>query len=441
MHAFATSGAGIIARCSRATCRLGLARSVGVGVLGVVFGALAGCTTTTDSLGYSGPGGLVLRPLSGPSSYPNAFRDVLGESDADIAAKIAAAFAQLFHGDTNTQAIYFTVGSDQADIQDVFHGFVPTEGVGYGMVIAVELDKQDEFDRLWTYAKTTLQVTSGSDSGYFNSYCQVQGTLNFAACLDPFGWQQFLMALLFANDRWGGSGDAGGSIDYAADAKTLLTLMRHKQDMNGGVVGGVTDTFDQASGLVFDVPDTSAFNFSRPSLELPAYYNLWAQATGDPFWTRAAAAGRAYLSQSADATTGLMPLRAYFDGTPVPASDAFGPQTYRAQLNMVLDQIWSGGDAWQATESDRLLQFFVGQGIDGYGDWFSLDGKTVVDATHDPGLVAMNGVSAIISSSGQRMAFVSDVWNMAIPSGASRYYDGILYLLSLLALGGQFQVI
>jgi oligosaccharide reducing-end xylanase len=318
---------------------------------------------------------------------------------------------------------------------------VPTEGVGYGMIIAVELDKQDEFDRLWTYAKTTLEVTSGADSGYFNSYCQIDGTLAWAPCLDPFGLQQFLMALLFANDRWGGAAGATGAVDYGADAKTLLTLLRHKQDQNGGVVDGVTDTFDAATGLAFDVPDVSAATFSRPSLEQPAYYALWAQATGDPFWTGAAGGGRAYWRRAANATTGLMPVRAYFDGAPVPGSDAFGPQTYRAQLSMALDQIWSSGDSWEIDENDRLLRFFAGQGLDQYGDGYTLDGKTALDGTHDPGLVIMNGASALIATANaQRTAFVTAVWNLATPTGPGRYYSGLLDLLSLLILGGQLQV-
>ena len=38
--------------------------------------ALAGCHQTTDSLGYQGAGGLMLHPLHGPASYPNALRDL-----------------------------------------------------------------------------------------------------------------------------------------------------------------------------------------------------------------------------------------------------------------------------------------------------------------------------------------------------------------------------
>ena len=403
---------------------------------------LPSCRTTVDSLGYNGPGGIPLGPLTGPPSYPNAFRDLLGKTDAEIAAKIDATFAQLFHGDPVSQAIYFPMGTDRADIQDILHGDVRTEGIGYGMLIAVERDKRDELDRLWTYAKSTLQIASGPNSGYFASFCD-KGTTT-SGCLDPFGLQQMLMALVFANDRYT-RGDAGATrVDYAAEARALLSLMRHKQDQNGGVIDGVTDTFDAATTLVLDVPNVSAAGVGRPSAEMPAYYELWAQATGDPFWTAAAAAGRAYWQRAAHPTTGLMPVRATFAGAPVAGSDTFLPESYRTQLNMVLDQIWSGSDGWSVAEGNRLLGFFSSVGIDSYGGSYSLDGATTLSAPHEVALVAMNGVSALTATEltdADRLAYVNAVWNLDIPTGNARYYAGLVDLLALLVLGGQLQVL
>lgn len=408
-------------------------------LFGSILCAGVGCNTTVDALGYNDSSGIVLHRLSGPASYPNAFRDVLGESDADIAAKIAGAFMQLFHGDPNLQQpIYFQVSGspDQAYIEDVYHGDIRTEGIGYGMIIAVELDEQDEFDHLWTYAKDVLEQPTGPSQGYFNSSCGNGGGTDMA-CLDPFGLQQFLMALLFANDRWG---SVDGGIDYGHDAKELLTVMRHKQDENGGIVDGVTDTFDATKKLVFQLPDVSEANESGPSMEMPAYYDLWAQATRDPFWTQAAAAGRAYWKLAANATTGLMPVRARFDGTPSPGWDTFATEGYRAQANMVLDQIWSGTFPWDASEADQLLRFFIGQGIDQYGGGYSLDGTMILDPNRENSLIVTNGMTALIATVDQRAAFIEAVWNLPVPTGSARYYTGILYLQSLLVLGGQFRV-
>jgi len=395
-----------------------------------------GCSSV-DSLGWNGPGGITLHPIAGPDSYPNPFHDLLGKTDAEIAAKIAAAFAQLFHGDAGGQAIYFTTGTDQAYIQDIYHGDVRTEGVSLVMLICVELDKRDEFDRLWRYAKAMLAVSSGPEAGYFNSFCQIQGTNNWESCLDPFGLEQFVMALLLANDRWSG---AAATLDYAADVKALLTVMRHKQDTNGGIVDGVTDSFDAAWHLPFDIPDASAAGRSRPSIVMPGYYELWGRATDDPFWSAAASSGRTFFRDTAHPTTGLMPVRALFDGSPFPAGETSGPQTFIAQLAITLDRIWTGGDPWQDGESDRLLQFYTAQGLDQYGSAYHLEGGAPVDGTHDPALVAMNGASAVIGTTDQRVPFVNAVWNLATPTGPLRYYAGLLDLLALLVCGGQLRV-
>ena len=395
---------------------------------------VAACGSTVDSVGYNGASGAVLHTLTLPASYPNAFRDLLGKSDTDINNKILGAFNQLFHGDASTQAIYFPVtGTNQAFIQDVLHGDIRTEGIGWGMLIAVEPNKQDEFDHHWNYAKASLEYTAPPDAGYFRSSCDTE--TGAAPCTDPFGMEQFVMALIFAHDRWGTTGASA----YDQDALALLEVLRHKQDQNGGIVDSVTDAFDDSTALPYDVPDVTAAGVTRPSIEMPGYYQLWAEATGDPFWTRAAAAARAQWARTAYMGTGLLPVKATFDGMPVAGSDTYQPEAYRAQIHMVIDNIWIGPSAWNVTEANNLLGFFSGQGIDSYGSAYTLPG-TVLTAAHDPSLVAVNGMTALIAMTADRATYVDQVWNMATPSGVPRYYQGMLDMLSLLALGGQLRV-
>jgi endo-1,4-beta-D-glucanase Y len=59
---------------------------------------------------------------------------------------------------------------------------------------------------------------------------------------------------------------------------------------------------------------------------------------------------------------------------------------------------------------------------------------------HSTALVAMNGVSALASTRPDRADFVEAVWNSEPVDGQFRYYDGLLRLLSLLVLSGQFRV-
>jgi oligosaccharide reducing-end xylanase len=401
---------------------------------------LTACGSTVDSIGDDGtgpgaPDSSTLRPLLRPTSYPNAFRDVLGKTDTEIQSKLAAAFARLFHGDPTTQAVYFTVGDDQAYIQDVLHGDVRTEGVGLGMMIALELDKREEFDKLWRFARSALEYSSGPNRGYYRSSCG--GGADWSACIDPFGHQTLIMALLLAHGRWT---SRSGDIDYGSEMLRLLQVMRSKEAENGGVVDGVVNMFDETAALVLDAPSQSAEGITPPSSVMPGYYELWAEASADPFWTQAASTGRTLLETAAQPTTGFLPLRVRFDGSTIAGSDTFQPEGYRAQLNMVIDQIWSGSHPWYSVEADKLLSFFSQQGLLTYCMSYSLDGATCITPGQDPGLITVNGVTAIPATVPDRMAFIDAAWNVVPPDGANRYYAGIIHLFSLLILSGELQV-
>ena len=395
--------------------------------------ALAACQGTSDDLGYDAPGGGRLQPLPRLPTYPNAFKE-LGKTDAEIARKISDTFNQLFYGGA-MQAIYFPVDANQANIQDILHmNQVRTEGMGLGMMICVQLDKRAEFDRLWAYADNVLRVKEPPRSGYFKSFCDTL-TATTEECDDPYGASQILMALIFAHGRWKSTGTA----DYEAGAVALLDVMRHKQDKNGGIDDGVTDMFDTGRALPFHLPNVSFVDVSRPSIVMPAYYDLWAVATTDQFWKRAASAGRDYWKRSADVTTGLMPVRAYFDGKPASYWETFDAESYRAHISMALDQIWGTGDPWEIDEATLLLEFFKDQAISAPPAAYKLDG-TVVDDQPDLGLVAANGVTALIADHLRQAEFVEAVWDLPTPTGPARYYAGILDLTALLILSGQYRI-
>ena len=401
---------------------------------------LASCKSTLDSLGCKERGldggdaaSLKLASLLPPASYPNVFGELLGKSDSEIAAKVGDAFEQLFHGDAGTEAIYFPTDDDEAYVFDVLHGQVRTEGMSLGMLITVALDKRDEFDRLWRYAKAT-QVLDGPAQGYFPSFCGAVGS--GTSCYDPYGLQQMAMALLLARGRWQAT---PGTIDYGREAAMLLDLMRNKESYNCGVVEGVTGTFDAQAALPYDTPSSDSAGVSRPSVVMPAYYNLWYQATGMTTDGRDTPA-RAYWQASADHTTGLIPEKATFAGMAVPGAENFNSECLRILFNITLDRIWSGDRPWLVDESNRLLQFFYGKGLTTYGHLFTLDGTTV-QSTRDRALIAANGTLALVASTEIRRDFAKEVWDMSPPvTGSSRYYPGIMQLFALVIMSGQMRV-
>jgi len=86
-----------------------------------------------------------------------------------------------------------------------------------------------------------------------------------------------------------------------------------------------------------------------------------------------------------------------------------------------------------------VLAFLASQGIDSYPNQYSLDGKAL-SSDHSTGLTAMAAVAALAMDENTGKPFVQALWDASIPSGHWRYYDGMLYLLGLLHVSGNFKI-
>jgi oligosaccharide reducing-end xylanase len=101
--------------------------------------------------------------------YRNLFLEA-GHTQADIDAKINAAFQQLFHGEKENQTVYYESGSNDngplAYLTDFRNHDVRSEGMSYGMMIAVQMNKKAEFDALWNWTKTYMYHAKPEEPGY-----------------------------------------------------------------------------------------------------------------------------------------------------------------------------------------------------------------------------------------------------------------------------------
>jgi oligosaccharide reducing-end xylanase len=194
------------------------------------------------------------------------------------------------------------------------------------------------------------------------------------------------------------------------------------------------------------VPGIDRGDFTDPSYHVPAFYELWAR-WGPPaersFWAQAASASRAFFPKTANPNTGLAPAYANFDGTPhatgFPQSTIFGYDSWRTASNWSVDWSWWQKAPQEQQLSDRIQAFFTSQGLATYGDLYTLDGKPI-SLHHSTGLVATNAVASLAATNPRARDFVKALWDSPVPSGQQRYYDGMLYLLSLLHCGGQFRI-
>jgi oligosaccharide reducing-end xylanase len=250
-------------------------------ILSLVSALLAGCTSTATPTAAMTSQSTVQAGAFATNEYRNLFKEYLGKSDAEVQAKIEAAWNQLFYGDDDNERVYYPAGEDMAYIVDIGNNDVRSEGMSYGMMIAVQLDKKEEFDRLWKWTKTYMYQSEGPYQGYFAWHCTRDG-IQLDANPASDGEEWFAMTLFFASARWG---DGEGIFDYRAQAQEILDVMLHKEDESSGIA---TNMFDREEKQVVFVPITGRLSsFSDPSYHLPAYYELWARwaERDNQFWS------------------------------------------------------------------------------------------------------------------------------------------------------------
>jgi endo-1,4-beta-D-glucanase Y len=401
-------------------------------------------------------------------NYRNLFKE-LGKTDAEINAKVNTTWNRLFTGD-ETYRIYNPVGSDMAYILDSGHDNpdVRSEGMSYGMMMAVQMDKKNEFNRLWKWAKTYMYNESNrgkNGRGYFAWQVNPNGSIIDAGCA-PDGEFYFVTALLFAHARWGSESGATNLLNYRQHAMQLLYDMIHRDTAKGDnnnepPMFRDTDYNGHGKYMTTFQPQGSAGQFTDPSYHLPAFYEVWAiemeRDANDNIlhgiWSNAAAmkadvefyrnavkASREFFPKTTNGTTGLGPDYARFDGVATGNQPYFEYDAFRIAMNIAMDWSWFAADAWQKTFADRIQTFFQSKGVTSYTALWELNGTPrPKPGDHSPGLVACNAVVSLAASNQRAWEFLDDFWEISMTPGQYRYYDGCLYMLGLLHVTGNFK--
>lgn len=389
---------------------------------------------------------LVLEQPTG-AAHSGVYRNLLREirpdiSEAEISARLEGCWRSLFEGGPQHRIVYpapATPDGPAAYVLDVGNADVRSEGMSYAMMIAVQMGRKAEFDALWNWAATHMRYRSGPRAGYFRWQCLPSGCDQDAVPASD-GEEYIATALLMAASRWG---NGQGLYDYDAQAQALLSVMLHKERMNGGIVDGVRSMFSARHGQVVFVPIGDAADFSDPSYHLPAFYELWARrgpVADRARWAEIAQISRGYFNKAAHPKTGLTPDYAEFDGRPrvLEGHEDFRYDAFRTAMNWSVDQAWWGRNPAAAGLSRRLLGFFAAQGPGPYPHLYRLDGMPLNDEA-SVGLMACNAVAALLVDKPLATRFVNDLWALQPSEGKWRYYDGLLQFMALLHVTGRFQ--
>ena len=415
--------------------------------------------------------------------YRNVFVE-MGYQPAAVEAKLKEVFNDVFRGPNK---VYFEVGDSMGYVSDIKNNDARTEGMSYGLMVAVQFGEKDIFDRLWRWTKKYMQHQSGPREGYFAWSCKTDGTRNADGAASD-GELYFITSLIFASNRWGN--DTG--INYKAEAQHILNCIQPKEYTPeprrgfGGFGGGPQQQgpqkmylIDPETKLITFTPDGFGQRFTDPSYHIPAFYEVWAKWGDDgraDYWNECAQKSREFLHKCINEKTGLNGDQCQYDGSEMqmprfpgmpqrPQGEAprrngnnnFRYDSWRVPMNITLDYEWSCADAdWQRQYGEKIQNFFYSQGVDKFLDQYRPDGtlpegNEILGAggfrklRHSIGLVSTVAAASLLCSHDKSKEFVDHLWNMKhepFDDGYfDAYYDGLLRLFAFMHLSGHYRVI
>ena len=370
--------------------------------------------------------------------YPNFFERV-GKSKSEVEARLKKDFETIFSGE---HTIYHEDG-EFGYLTDTGNNDVRSEGQSYGMMIALQMDNQDMFDRIWGWTKKYMLIKEGKNKGYFGWSAETNGKLNSQGPA-PDGEEFFAMALLFAARKF-----KSDIHDYEQDAKDILKAMVHNEE----------PMFNPDNKLIKFVPN---LEISDPSYHLPHFYELfalWGNEEDKEFFKEAIEASRAYLQKACHPKTGLSAEYADYDGKPYNLRNhhLFYSDAYRTGANISLDALWFGAKEMHKNQANAILNFFLGQNgeldeekltkvmhIDGTlakpeEQVVEVDGRPA-GVLHPLGLLATLATSAIIVEGELGDKYLQKLWDSEPRTCKRRYYDNLLYFFALMALSGNYKI-
>ncbi len=364
--------------------------------------------------------------------YPDLFEQI-GLSREEVDKKIAETFETMFFD--REERIYFEKGDSMGYMLDTGNNDARTEGMSYGMMMAVQMDRKDIFDRLWLFSKTYMYQSTGRFRGYFAWSVSAEGVKNSEGPA-PDGEEYYALALFFASGRWG---DGDEPFDYSRQARDILKHALHQAEYTEDG----SPMWDPVNYYIKFVPDAV---FSDPSYHLPHFYRIFslrAEKEDREFWKKAEEASRNYIKLSSHPVTGMAPEYAEYDGRPkqLHHKGQYYSDAYRVALNIGLEAAWFEEDELLGEIAGRLQNFFSeNTNLLDYHNYL-LDGTALEQpALHPVAIVATNAAASIAAKGKYRLNWVKDFWSTPLRKGERRYYDNCLYFFSLLMLAGRYRI-
>lgn len=363
-----------------------------------------------------------------------------GYEQEAVDRRVAQVWYEIFEGPNR---FYWENETGLGYVMDTGNHDVRTEGMSYAMMIAVQYDRQDVFDKLWGWVMRYMYMPQGHHAHYFAWSVRPDGVPNVDGPA-PDGEEYFAMALFLASRRWG---EGSGIFAYAAQAREILRYCVHKGEPDRGEDFAGESMWNPENKLIKFIPETE---WTDPSYHLPHFYEVFAEEADEEdraFWKAAARASRDYLVKACDERTGLNPEYSNYDGSPHVCERGhwnFYSDAYRTAGNIGLDAVWCDPVPALSDRVAALQRFFLTHDRTSV---YAVDG-TAVDETvlHPVGFIAATAEGSLASwhsdapdARDNARIWVDMFWNTPMRVGSRRYYDNFLYAFAMLALSGEYR--
>jgi endo-1,4-beta-D-glucanase Y len=380
--------------------------------------------------------------------YRNLFVETNAlRTDAVVDARLASLW-NFYFSTTRAGRIYFEQGSE-AYILDNGKNDVRTEGMSYGMLLAVQMNQRSVFDKLWAWSKNYMRHPVGHpQAGRFAWHVRpgfgaTATKLDNGSATDGEIW--FAMALFFAGHRWQDTG-------LVSDANEMLRVMLH----TGSEGTGIVPFFHPNTNLPRFVPESFGQDFTDPSYAAAGFFDLFSRwaLVDKPRWAQIATASRGLLHSSAHPRTGLSPDYSNFDGSLYVNNNPgyeftaehqeYQYDAWRVQMLRAMDWSWFKVDNQQVQDANRLTNFMAASGqVTNLNNTMPI---SAVSATGSGGTA--NGHAAMLATaalcydpnaSTQVNKLIEYTWN-ASASPNEDYYSGLLMFIGTLLASGRFKI-
>lgn len=307
-----------------------------------------------------------------------------------------------------------------------------SEGIGYGLLLAVYMDDQEVFDGIWKYEQLYL-----NDNGLMHWEVSAEGNvIGTGAALD--GDEDMDWALIMADRQWGGQGSLDQTYEsYAIDL--IHAMWDHEIDHGRDDMPLPGDSWGNA-----DITNISYF--------APAYYRLFGQVAGmEAEWASAIDTSYEIIEASLNAASenqdnGLVPAWCNRAGEPVEAFSGapthFQNDSTRTPFRVGQDYCYYG-EPRALDYMEKITSFYTEVGVENIVDGYELDGTPRPDfGTNGLGSASFVGPAAVGASySAENLAFVDDAYAALITqelTAGTIYYQKSWAAISLLMMTGGF---